>query len=81
MLHPVLKLNLTYQVGAEQAEHVLDVSQLAVWGCSGGVGGLRGKGGVCCSSHHLSVAQWAGAWLLVMVWGGAPGARRGSGRV
>ncbi|KAI9535867.1 hypothetical protein NQZ68_039528, partial [Dissostichus eleginoides] len=33
---------LTYQVGAEQAEHLLDVSQLVVWG---GVGGFRDMGG------------------------------------
>ena len=57
-----------HQVGAEQAEHVLDVSQLAVWRCRGGVGGWKGKWGVCCSPH-LSVAQWAGAWFLVTVLG------------
>ena len=58
-------------MGAEQAEHVLDVSQLVVWRCRGGVGGWKGRWGVCCSSHHLSIAQWAGAWLLGMVagWG------------
>ena len=51
---------LTYQVGAEQAEHLLDVSQLVVWG---GVGGFRdmgggGKGWACCSLHCLSITQW-----------------------
>lgn len=24
---------------------------------------------MCCSPHHLSIAQWAGAWLLVMALG------------
>ncbi|KAI9521216.1 hypothetical protein NQZ68_010920 [Dissostichus eleginoides] len=46
---------LTYQVGAEQAEHLLDVSQLVVWGVLFSADSVRLLGGADLCSGRLEV--------------------------